>query len=67
MLLAAESLGIGSVWLGLSKAALEDDGIVKRLQIPEGYEPFYCISFGYPVGDNAKAPKRNMNVYNFVK
>ena len=47
MILAAESIGIGSVWLGLVRFffTLEDE--MKALNIPEGYEPFYGVAFGY--------------------
>ncbi len=67
MLLAAESLGIGSVWLGLSRAALSDKHIIERLSIPEGYEPFYSVAFGYPKGQHPQAPRRNTNVFNYVR
>jgi nitroreductase len=67
MLLAAESLGIGSVWLGLSRPALKDESIVGRLGIPAGYEPFYCVSLGYPAAAHPQAPGRNQNVFNFIK
>ena len=43
MVLAAESLNIGSVWVGLIRAffTLEDE--VKKLGIPKGYEPYYGV------------------------
>lgn len=47
MLLAAESLDIGSCWIGLARYffALKDE--VAALNIPEGYEPCYTVALGY--------------------
>ncbi|PKM96985.1 MAG: nitroreductase [Elusimicrobia bacterium HGW-Elusimicrobia-3] len=47
MLLAAESLDIGSCWIGLARFwfSLKDE--VARLNLPEGYEPCYAVTLGY--------------------
>ena len=47
MLIAAESLDIGSCWIGLARFwyALPEE--VKVLNLPEGYEPCYAVTFGY--------------------
>lgn len=47
MLLAAESLNIGSVWLGMIRFYLSDQEEVKKLCIPEGYKPYYAVALGY--------------------
>lgn len=58
MILAAQSMGIGSCCLGgpirfmQSEAAKE---YVDRLQLPEGYQLLYAIGMGYP--DEAPAAK----------
>lgn len=68
MLIAAESLNIGSVWIGLMRHifALEDE--MAKLDIPEGYQPFYGVALGYKESDKvAEAPKRNRNVVNYIK
>jgi nitroreductase len=68
MLIAAQSLNIGSVWLGLLTFffSLEDE--VKALGIPEGYEPYYGVSLGYKSSDKEMiAPKRNLDVVNYIK
>ena len=68
MMLAAESLGIGSVCLGLVKFFLLQEGEAERLGIPAGYKPFYGMAFGYKTNDKAiEAPKRNMDVVNYIK
>jgi len=66
MLLAAESLNIGSVWLGLLRFFFEQKDEVQKLGIPEGYEPFYGVALGYKEKEQATAPKRNMEVVNYI-
>lgn len=50
MALAAESLGVGSVILGLPKLAFAGDkaeALKKRLECPEGYEFVIALALGY--------------------
>ena len=69
MILAAESLGIGTCWIGLvaflfrSKKANE---YIKKLQIPENYEPYYAITFGYKKYPNPKPQPRRENTVNYI-
>lgn len=62
MLLAAESLNIGSLWNGIIKrfwfdtAGLVD--FIKQCDIPEGYQPLYVVAFGYKAKGNADGPPR---------
>ena len=68
MLIAAESLHIGSVWLGLMNYFLRLDEEAAKLEIPEGYQPFYAVAFGYKADGETKAgPKRNRNVINYIR
>lgn len=67
MLLAAESIDIGSCWIGLARFFYENPENLKKLNIPEGYEPHYSVSFGYKNSSPNKAPKRNRDVVNYVK
>ncbi|NLI92835.1 MAG: nitroreductase family protein [Peptococcaceae bacterium] len=68
MLLAAESLDIGSVWLGLVRFYFEEEQNRKELEIPDGYEPYYGVSFGYKVkGKEPVAPKRKPDVVNYIR
>jgi len=70
MILAAESLGIGSCWVGLIaflfKGKREQEYLAK-LQIPQGYEPYYAITLGYKKYPNPKPQLRRENTVNFVK
>lgn len=68
MILAAESLGIGSVWLGLVRFFFEIEEEVKKLGIPEGYVPYYGVAFGYNANaSKLPGPKRNMDVVNYIR
>lgn len=68
MLLAAESLNIGSVWLGLITFFLKLEDEVKKLGVPDGYEPYYGVALGYnSTSEKRSAPKRNLDVVNYIR
>lgn len=68
MLIAAESLGVGSVWLGLMRFYYELPEARETLGIPAGYEPFYAVAFGYKA-EAAKSvvPPRVADTVNYIK
>lgn len=47
MLLAATSLGVGSVWIGLIGVYLKTEEAKSLLSIPEGYTARYAVCLGY--------------------
>lgn len=67
ILLAAESIGIGSCWIGFAKFFFQDPENLKKLDIPEGYEPHFAVSLGYKSLYDNLAPERNSNVVNYIK
>lgn len=68
MLIAAESLNIGSVWLGFAGFGFKKEGEAEKIDIPEGYEPYYGVAFGYKSQDKqVPAPKRNYDVVNYIR
>jgi nitroreductase len=68
MLLAAESLNIGSVWLGFATFGFRKEGEAEKIGIPEGYEPYYGIALGYKANDvRPEASKRNYDVVNYIR
>ncbi|MBI5679728.1 MAG: nitroreductase family protein [Methanobacterium sp.] len=83
MLLAAESIDIGSCWIGLARFFFENPENVENLGIPEGYKPYYAVTLGYKAVEisnfdaskseisngstNNRAPERNKNVVNYIK
>lgn len=67
MLIAAESMNIGSVWLGLMRFFFQKEEEVRKLGIPAGYQPYYGVSLGYKADEKTQpAPKRNRDVVNYI-
>jgi nitroreductase len=48
MMLAAQSHGIGSCWIGSTEVAYDNKELMAGFRIPEGYSPVGTIVFGYP-------------------
>jgi len=69
MILAADSLGIGSCWVGLLaflfKGKKEQEYHAK-LRIPQGYEPYYAITLGYKKYPNPKPQPRRENTVTYI-
>jgi len=70
MLLAAESLDIGTCWIGLPRFLFGDKAASKevraKLKLPQGYEPQYCVTLGYKDGPGPIPPPRREGVINFI-
>lgn len=70
MLIAAESLNIGSCWIGLANFALKGPKATEykeKLGIPEGYAPCFTITLGYKKTSGTAAPQRKADAVNFVR
>ncbi len=67
MMLAARSIGIGSVWVGLLWPYFSLDEAREKLRIPEGYKPLHAVAFGYPNGENPAAPERRKDVVSYIR
>lgn len=68
MLIAAESLNIGSVWLGIVESLIKQEEESSKFGIPKGYKPYNAVAFGYKAKKTEQtAPKRNMNVINYIR
>ena len=70
MILAAESLGIGTCWIGLVTYLFRGEKATEyyqMLNIPEGYEPYYAITLGYKKIANPKPQPRRENTVNYIK
>jgi nitroreductase len=64
MLIAAESLNIGSCWIGFAKYFFNDIENLSKVPIPEGYEPCYGVSLGYkPENLKLERPERKYKEY----
>lgn len=70
ILIAAESLEIGSCWIGLIAYLLNsEDGkeFVKELNIPEGFKQIHAVALGYKKNKSTNAPRRKENTVNYIK
>jgi nitroreductase len=70
MLLAAESIDVGGCWNGLVGLLFYTDKgneYKKKLNIPEGYEPYHAVVLGYKDTKIKKALPRKENTIQYVK
>jgi nitroreductase len=70
MLIAAESLEIGSCWIGLIAYLLNSEegaGFVKELGIPEGFKQIHAVCLGHKRIIITTAPARKANTVNYIK
>ncbi len=66
MLLAAQSMDIGSCWIGLVRYYFTLKNELPLLQLPKGYEPCYAVTLGYKGQHPAKASPRKKDAVNFI-
>ena len=69
MLIAAESLGIGSCWIGFARYLFtgdKEDYYKEKLSIPEGYMPYHGIALGYKKPREIMPLKRRENTINNI-
>ncbi len=62
MMLAAQSLGLGSCWVGSGAMVLDDRDVKKLLELAEGESIFGPILLGYPKGETNRPPKKEPKV-----
>lgn len=58
MLLAAHSLGLGAVWLGIEPRKERIEAISRLMGLPEHIHPLSVISIGVPVSITKEIPER---------
>lgn len=67
MLLAAESMDIGSCWIGFAQFYFITPESKQKFNIPENYEVYYGVSLGYKIDKNTNAPIRNTDVFSYFR
>lgn len=70
MLLAAESLHLGSCWVNMPIYLFRAENgpeWEKRLGIPSGYKPLYGVVLGYKTDKPAKTHPRKENTINYIR
>lgn len=66
MFLAAQSLGLGSCWIGLADGLGKDEKTRKDLSIPENHEITAVLIFGYPA-EEKPAQERKAKILKWVE
>ena len=67
MVIAAESLNIGSCWIGFAHYYFSSPERLQSVGIPEGYAVHFGVALGYrPEGFNANRPARKYEKYYHV-
>jgi nitroreductase len=70
ILLAAESIGLGSCWVNLTLFAFGGDKgaqFKQQLGVPAGYKPFSSVVLGYKRIETVNVPARKENLLNYIK
>lgn len=70
MLIQAESLDIGSCWIGFIAYLLNrEEGalLLEELKLPAGYKQIHAIALGKKKQKSGQAPKRKENIINYIK
>jgi nitroreductase len=70
MLIAAESIGLGSCWLYFPLQAFDNDKngeLMEELKIPQGFKPITSMIIGYNENNEINIPeKKTKNIF-YVK
>lgn len=70
MLMAAESIGLGSCWVNLilfAFAGEKDKQYREKLGVPAGYKPFSSVVLGYKKVETVNIPHRKEDVISYIK
>jgi len=68
MLIAGESLGVGSCWIGFVNYFFAHEEEVKKLDIPAEYKPVFAVCLGYKGFDTeVPAPGRKPNTVGYMR
>jgi nitroreductase len=70
LLLAAESIGLGSCWIFFVLLAFyssQGPELRKELKIPEGYKPYYSAVFGYKKDTIIYVPDRKPDLITYIR
>jgi nitroreductase len=70
MLLAAESIGLGSCWLYFPLQAFDNDKngeLIKELKISQGFKPITSMVLGYKENDEINIPERKTKNIYYIK
>jgi len=70
LLIAAESIGLGTCWIFFVMLAFNSPQcceLLKELKIPQGYKPYYAAVLGYKKAAAIKASDRKPNLITYIR
>jgi len=67
MLLAAESIGVGSCWIGFVNYFFAFSEEVAVLNIPKDFKPLFAVCLGYKNNTAVSLPQRNTDCVSFIR
>jgi len=70
MLLAAESVDIGTCWIGLVTPLFKSERaqeFANLFGIPDGYELYFAVAAGYKTVENVQPAPRRENTVNYIR
>ena len=70
IMLAAHSLGIGSVWINQFKGVCNDvdvRSLLRRVDVPDSYVVCGCAALGYAADDALRNYEKNPNVVSWIE
>lgn len=67
MFIAAQSLGIGSCWIGFGISLDNDPEARSELGVPENEEIIATLIFGYPKAPHTQVPEREVPIHAWLK
>ena len=66
LLLQADALGLGAVWMGIAPDQGRMDAVRKVLDIPENLHAFALVPCGYPAEERAQEDRYYVNRVHYV-
>lgn len=66
LLLQADALGLGAVWMGIAPDQGRMDAVRKVLDIPENLHAFALVPCGYPAEERAQEDQYDVNRVHYV-
>lgn len=70
LLIAAESMGVGSCWIFFVLLAFDSpqgSELLKEIKMPEGYKQYYAAVFGYKKADTFNVPDRKPDLVTYIR
>ncbi|PUU95579.1 MAG: nitroreductase [Halanaerobium sp.] len=62
ILLEAQSLGLGSVWIGCHPAEDREKKVSNYLKVPAGFKTLSLVAVGYPAEEKGRVNRMNDNI-----